>query len=407
MSRPQGGGDEAEAPRPPRQGVQQRARQDELLPLDEALGVEHAHGLVGEPRLDGRARPQVGAAELVAVEVDDVVVFVEERDDEAAPEVLVPALAEDAEPTKLAPDLLPSLPVPLLEPVAERPVAEAQLEVGDHLGVTDATVSQPLHRLGGADQGSVVESEHLAAHGGVGLVGADEVGELRGGRGLHVLDGARGLEVGPEQGLGVARADALGAGHPVHHATVPAAHGAGPGVRLGVDGEGVGIVLAERAAAHELRAPLGELDALGFDEPFQGEAGLDVHGGPTGRPVVGHPLYYERAGELEPRPEGVAGSGSRFSCRVGVADQQGPGGGRGFLSGSGGRGRNFEAARRNFEAKTKLALHQAGSGPTVEPAHLDGEGRDGRPELRLLRRTRSSTVQLREPGRSTGMARFC
>ena len=111
---------------------------------------------------------------------------------------------------------------------------------------------------------------------------------------LHRIDGPGGLEVGPEQGLGMGQTDALGLGDPGDHATGAASVCTDPGVGLGVEDQGVVVVIGEGTAAHELVVVGGQGDALGLDEPFEGDVGLDVHGAvSTGRPVVGHPLYYD------------------------------------------------------------------------------------------------------------------
>ena len=106
---------------------------------------------------------------------------------------------------------------------------------------------------------------------------------------LHRIDGPGGLEVGPEQGLGMGQTDALGLGDPGDHATGAASLGADPGVRFGVDDQSGNVVICEGAAAHQPIVVGGELDALGLDEPFEGVVGLDVHGAhwpPGGRPLA-------------------------------------------------------------------------------------------------------------------------
>src|SRR5216117_3783252 len=106
--------------------------------------------------------------EPAPVELDDLAGFVEDRDHERAIEVLVPARAQEPQPLEPSPELGACLPIAGWQPIAERAVGEAELEVIDQLGRAQTAALEIPERLGTRLQRRVIVRDHLLEHLGVG-----------------------------------------------------------------------------------------------------------------------------------------------------------------------------------------------------------------------------------------------
>ena len=108
-----------------------------------------------------RALAQAGR-DLAAVQAEHVAREIEDRDHYRTVEVLVAALAQDAELLQPPAHLGAGLAVLLRQPVAERAVGEAQLAVRNHLGMREAAAFEIAQRFGRSLQHLVVVVDHLA-----------------------------------------------------------------------------------------------------------------------------------------------------------------------------------------------------------------------------------------------------
>ena len=112
----------------------------------------------------GRARAQV-VQQLAAVHLDHVARRIEHRDDQAARQVLVAAVAVDADALQLGPQLVAGDAAALGQTQAQAAVRIAELEAADGLGVGDAARLQVAQRFGALLQGLVVVVDDLREQG--------------------------------------------------------------------------------------------------------------------------------------------------------------------------------------------------------------------------------------------------
>ena len=101
---------------------------------------------------------------LAAVHLAHVALEIEDRNHDRAVEVLVTALAQNAELLQTAAHLRSAPAVLVRQPVAERAVGKADAKLRDHLRVREPTAFEVLQRLGTLLQRLVVIIDHLAQH---------------------------------------------------------------------------------------------------------------------------------------------------------------------------------------------------------------------------------------------------
>lgn len=214
------------------------------------------------------------------------VLSVEHRDDQAAVEVLVPAVAQDADGLQLTPHLRAGLAVLLGQAVRERAIGEAQPKPLHHLLRPEPALFEVAEGLGALLERLVVVVED-AGHQHVLVRRVLDGGEL-GGRGLlrhrRALPALLGLgerlerdEVGPEQLDGVTTAEPLGLHDPVDDAAAFLARAiAAPAVGLRRDAQGRRLGRTERAQTDDLISAALELHALGLGQPLEADLGVQA-----------------------------------------------------------------------------------------------------------------------------------
>jgi hypothetical protein len=102
---------------------------------------------------------------LAPVELDDVAPLVEERHHQRTRQVLVAALAQDAEPLEPSPDLRAGSRRARRQRLAEGPVGEADVEPLHELRGLDGAPGQPVECVRALLEPALVEPEHLAQQG--------------------------------------------------------------------------------------------------------------------------------------------------------------------------------------------------------------------------------------------------
>ena len=146
---------------PERHGVDQRLAENDLLRCGKRRAVEHPPVRPRQIKMVGRALPQI-VVDFATVEIDHAAFSIEQRHDQRATQVFVPALPQHAQRHQPAAHVGPGLAVGLRQAIAQRPVREAQLKVLDQLRMHEATPLQIGKRLRGAFQGRVVIAHDLA-----------------------------------------------------------------------------------------------------------------------------------------------------------------------------------------------------------------------------------------------------
>jgi len=179
------------AGRPKRQRVEQRLAEDDLRRLGQRWDVEDAAQRTRQVEMSRGLGAEL-VREPPAVARDDLAGRVDDRDHQRPVEVLVPARPQQTELFQAPPQRGPGLAIARGEPVAERAVGEAQLEVLDELRRAQPAPLEVAERLGARRQRRMVVRHHLLEHLVVGRVARDRRRQPRHRRALHVARGRDG-----------------------------------------------------------------------------------------------------------------------------------------------------------------------------------------------------------------------
>jgi hypothetical protein len=262
-----------EAGTPEGHGVDQRLAQDHfalagfaLSGLDHAGQVEHARMRPRQVQVFGRARPQV-VQELAAVHLHHGAGCIEHRHHQRAVEVLVPAVAQDADRLQALADGCAILAVLLRQPQAQRAVGHAEPEGVHQSRVIEPArleVREPLARL---LQPLLVVVDRLRQQRLVVGIQGHRRRQCAHRRALSRRRAGREGGIGLQQLHRVAEAHAPALHHPVDRASPGTAPEAVPQVLASADVQRwLGVRAMERTPPQPVLAALLQLHPRGLDQ---------------------------------------------------------------------------------------------------------------------------------------------
>ena len=264
----------------------QRQRVDDRLTDDQFVGLER--GRVPDPAVRAgqvevpRVRVRVESA---AVDLPNLTGAVEDREGQAAPEVLVPAGLDHAQVPQPATHSRPVRGARVRDPVTQRPITEPDPERLDRFRVVDPPAGQERQRVAVTGQRLRVMPDHHPQQLGVASIRLDQRRELRRLRPCHRsrccgprprLRQRRQRRGGlPQQLHRVPERDSLGGHHPIDRPTPATARPqAVPQVLRRGHHQRWRVVVVERTAPDQVLALGTQLDPAALHQPLHAHLGL-------------------------------------------------------------------------------------------------------------------------------------